>query len=97
MSGLGAPAGWQSGYAGDCKSPYSGSIPLPASTRFRFGLVNRARVYDAALFGGSSAVEQRTVNPSVVGSIPTPRATFDQGAERRHRPALCAFTVAMAT
>jgi hypothetical protein len=27
------PAGWQSGYAEDCKSSYSGSIPLPASTR----------------------------------------------------------------
>src|SRR5207302_9430915 len=26
------PAGWQSGYAEDCKSSYSGSIPLPAST-----------------------------------------------------------------
>jgi hypothetical protein len=26
-------AGWQSGYAEDCKSSYSGSIPLPASTR----------------------------------------------------------------
>ncbi len=25
-------AGWQSGYATDCKSVYSGSIPLPAST-----------------------------------------------------------------
>jgi hypothetical protein len=25
------PAGWQSGYAEDCKSSYSGSIPLPAS------------------------------------------------------------------
>ena len=25
-------AGWQSGYAEDCKSSYSGSIPLPAST-----------------------------------------------------------------
>ena len=24
-------AGWQSGYAEDCKSSYSGSIPLPAS------------------------------------------------------------------
>jgi hypothetical protein len=27
-------AGWQSGYAADCKSAYSGSIPLPASTKF---------------------------------------------------------------
>src|SRR5262249_41469712 len=26
-----SPAGWQSGYAEDCKSSYSGSIPLPAS------------------------------------------------------------------
>ena len=26
------PAGWQSGYATDCKSVYSGSIPLPASS-----------------------------------------------------------------
>ncbi len=25
------PAGWQSGYAADCKSAHSGSIPLPAS------------------------------------------------------------------
>jgi hypothetical protein len=29
----GAAAGWQSGYAEDCKSSYSGSIPLPASIR----------------------------------------------------------------
>jgi hypothetical protein len=29
----GPAAGWQSGYAEDCKSSYSGSIPLPASTR----------------------------------------------------------------
>ena len=27
----GPGAGWQSGYAGDCKSPYVGSIPAPAS------------------------------------------------------------------
>src|SRR5690606_16668429 len=26
------PAGWQSGYAADCKSAYAGSIPPPAST-----------------------------------------------------------------
>ena len=27
-------AGWQSGYAEDCKSLYAGSIPAPASTIF---------------------------------------------------------------
>jgi hypothetical protein len=27
-----APARWQSGYAGDCKSPYIGSIPVRASS-----------------------------------------------------------------
>src|SRR5690606_1003487 len=26
------PAGWQSGYAADCKSAYAGSIPTPASS-----------------------------------------------------------------
>jgi hypothetical protein len=30
-----SPARWQSGYAGDCKSPYIGSIPVRASTRLR--------------------------------------------------------------
>ena len=29
--GLAKTAGWQSGHAGDCKSPYVGSIPAPAS------------------------------------------------------------------
>ncbi len=29
---ISVPAGWQSGYAEDCKSSYSGSIPLPASS-----------------------------------------------------------------
>jgi hypothetical protein len=28
-------AGWQSGYAEDCKSSYSGSIPLSASNAHR--------------------------------------------------------------
>jgi hypothetical protein len=27
-----SPARWQSGYAGDCKSPYIGSIPVRASS-----------------------------------------------------------------
>ncbi len=34
-------AGWQSGYAEDCKSSYSGSIPLPAS----ISLTGRERDY----------------------------------------------------
>ena len=51
-------AGWQSGYAEDCKSFYIGSIPVPAS---------RIRM----LFRLSSAVEQSAVNRSVVGSNPT--------------------------
>ena len=51
-------AGWQSGYAEDCKSFYIGSIPVPAST---------VRI----LFRLSSAVEQSAVNRSVVGSNPT--------------------------
>src|SRR5438128_11024063 len=35
-------AGWQSGYATDCKSVYSGSIPLPASN-FPLGCASRCR------------------------------------------------------
>ena len=50
-------AGWQSGYAEDCKSFYIGSIPVPASKKKLFRL--------------SSAVEQSAVNRSVVGSNPT--------------------------
>ena len=54
----GAPelAGWQNGYAEDCKSFDIGSIPVPASI---------------VLFRLSSVVEQSAVNRSVVGSSPT--------------------------
>ncbi len=31
-----APARWQSGYAGDCKSPYIGSIPVRASKKINW-------------------------------------------------------------
>ena len=48
-------AGWQNGYAEDCKSLNIGSIPVPAST---------------LLFRLSSAVEQSAVNRLVAGSIP---------------------------
>ena len=38
---MGAPgAGWQSGYAADCKSVYAGSIPASAS---RFAVIWRLR------------------------------------------------------
>ena len=34
--GFGVPrAGWQSGYAADCKSVHAGSIPAPASSALR--------------------------------------------------------------
>ena len=49
-------AGWQNGYAEDCKSFDIGSIPVPAS-KVSFRL--------------SSVVEQSAVNRSVVGSSPT--------------------------
>jgi hypothetical protein len=29
-----SPAGWRSGDAADCKSVYTGSIPVPASTLY---------------------------------------------------------------
>ena len=54
---LDGKAGWQSGYAEDCKSFYIGSIPVPASKYVLFRL--------------SSAVEQSAVNRLVVGSNPT--------------------------
>ena len=44
------PAGWQSGYAEDCKSSYSGSIPLPASTP---RAVEHANAQDDDLFGST--------------------------------------------
>ena len=44
-------------YAEDCKSFYTGSIPVPASKK--------------DLFQRSSVVEQSAVNRSVVGSSPT--------------------------
>ena len=44
-------------YAEDCKSFYTGSIPVPASRK--------------DLFQRSSVVEQSAVNRSVVGSSPT--------------------------
>ncbi len=44
-------------YAEDCKSFYTGSIPVPASKK--------------RLFQRSSVVEQSAVNRSVVGSSPT--------------------------
>ena len=44
-------------YAEDCKSCYTGSIPVPASKK--------------DLFQRSSVVEQSAVNRSVVGSSPT--------------------------
>ena len=53
----GIVAGWQSGYAEDCKSFYIGSIPVPASTAY--------------IIPASSAVEQSAVNRLVVGSNPT--------------------------
>ncbi len=34
-------AGWQSGYAEDCKSFYIGSIRVPASNNFYSGLAQR--------------------------------------------------------
>lgn len=33
-------AGWQSGYAEDCKSLYVGSIPVPASIFLKFYLIS---------------------------------------------------------
>ena len=44
------PAGWQSGYAEDCKSSYSGSIPLPASTP---QAVEHSNAQDNDLFGSA--------------------------------------------
>ena len=34
-------AGWQSGYAADCKSVYAGSIPTPASISYQNILVTK--------------------------------------------------------
>ena len=72
--GLAILAGWQSGYATDCKSVYSGSIPLPASN----GTMSRF-FSERALIPGSSVVEQAAVNRWVDGSNPS------RGANSRTR------------
>ena len=64
-------AGWQSGYAADCKSAYSGSIPLPAS---KWGPRPAG-----ALIPGSSVVEQAAVNRWVDGSNPSRGASESGG------------------
>ena len=38
------PAGWQSGYAADCKSAHSGSIPLPASKPLYLAFTSTCRL-----------------------------------------------------
>src|SRR5665213_858815 len=62
-------------------------LEAPASTRVRLENVNRPCVMLPALFGGSSAVEQSAVNRSVVGSIPTPRASMKRAD--LHGPPFC--------
>jgi len=72
-------AGWQNGYAEDCKSLYVGSIPVPASNlkkRWNFTF-SRAIPLSVPLFPGSSVVEQTTVNRLVAGSNPARGAILD--------------------
>ena len=47
-----SPAGWQSGYAADCKSAYAGSIPTSASTSKR----SSTRFGSSRCFSGNSSV-----------------------------------------
>ena len=80
-------ARWQSGYAADCKSVYTGSTPVRASIAFptSFGYtllillltsIGGIKAYTLCLvFLGSSVVEQVTVNHLVAGSNPARGAT----------------------
>ena len=74
-------AGWQSGYAEDCKSLYVGSIPVPASKKtcgqiFFFLVYTGQSFYSSIVFPGSSVVEQAAVNRLVAGSSPARGAIF---------------------
>ena len=61
-------------HAEDCKSLYTGSIPVPASIKKYLTERKDGAIYGLNLFWRSSAVELSAVNRSVVGSNPTARA-----------------------
>src|SRR5690606_14674906 len=74
------PAGWQSGYAADCKSAYAGSIPTPAS-RFEKPRLERGFFVPAFSYHGRDGPDGETGRrkglkiprpQGHVGSIPTP-------------------------
>ena len=67
-----SPAGWQSGYAEDCKSSYSGSIPLPASRGLR-------PPQSALCSPVAQLVERAAVNRLVAGSSPARGANSIRG------------------
>ena len=67
-------AGWQNGYAEDCKSFDIGSIPVPASK---------------VLFRLSSVVEQSAVNRLVAGSSPAVGAILQETFSVLRRSFLC--------
>ena len=67
-------AGWQNGYAEDCKSFDIGSIPVPASK---------------ILFRLSSVVEQSAVNRLVAGSSPAVGAILRKTFSVLRRSFLC--------
>src|SRR5690606_2201972 len=52
------PAGWQSGYAADCKSAYAGSIPTPASMK-KDAPPRAGRFFHGGLTCGSGASRDR--------------------------------------
>ena len=65
-------------HAEDCKSLYTGSIPVPASIKKYLTERKDGAIYGLNLFWRSSAVELSAVNRSVVGSNPTARAIKKQ-------------------
>ena len=73
-------APWQSGYAADCKSVYTGSTPVRASIKKScICMLDKEIEFQhnkCLVFPGSSAVEQLTVNQLVAGSNPARGATF---------------------
>ena len=67
-------AGWQSGYAADCKSVYVGSIPASASTEIGSKRETRLEIFRDHHSGVAQPVEQAAVNRLVGGSSPSSRA-----------------------
>ena len=67
-------------YAEDCKSFYTGSIPVPASKEITKKNLAKTKFfcYNSHCFQRSSVVEQSAVNRLVVGSSPTAGAILKE-------------------